>query len=112
MKCLEIQHRMAAFIENQLDERDTEEFVAHIEGCESCREELAIQYLITEGMRRLEDGSAFDLNKELEEKLQLTLKRMRYKKKFFSVWNVFVACRCYNALVKHSCCRRKIYHKL
>lgn len=71
---------MAAFIENQLDERDTEEFVAHIEGCESCREELAIQYLITEGMRRLEDGSAFDLNKELEEKLQLTLKRMRYKK--------------------------------
>lgn len=80
MKCLEIQHRMAAFIENQLDERDTEEFVAHIEGCESCREELAIQYLITEGMRCLEDGSAFDLNKELEEKLQLTLKRMRYKK--------------------------------
>lgn len=81
MECLEVQHRMAAFIENELDERDMEEFVIHIEGCESCWEELAIQYLVSEGMRRLEDGSAFDLNRELQEKLQQTLKRIRYKKK-------------------------------
>lgn len=85
MECLEVQHRMAAFIDNELDERDMEEFVTHIEGCESCWEELAIQYLVTEGMRRLEDGSAFDLNRELQEKLQQTLKRIRYKKKLNAV---------------------------
>lgn len=82
---MEIQHQVTAYIENELDERDMEAFLAHIEKCEECREELAIQYLITEGMRRLEDGSAFDLNKELRDKMQHTLKTLRYKKKVNSI---------------------------
>jgi len=82
---MEIQHQITAYIENKLDERDMEAFLSHIEKCEECREELAIQYLITEGMRRLEDGSAFDLNKELRDKMQHTLKTLRYKKKVNSI---------------------------
>ena len=82
MECVEIQRKITAFLENELDERDTEEFVVHIMNCASCREELAIQYLITEGMRHLEDGSAFDLNRELREKLDSTLKSIKRKKLF------------------------------
>lgn len=83
MECVEIQHKIAAFLKNELDERDTEDFVEHIRRCDSCMEELAIQYLVTEGMRRLEDGSTFDLNRELKEKLEYTLRRIR-RKKFFN----------------------------
>ena len=28
--------------------------------CPGCKEELVIQFLVTEGMQRLEDGDAFD----------------------------------------------------
>ena len=32
--------------------------------CPGCKEELVIQFLVTEGMQRLEDGDAFDLQRE------------------------------------------------
>ena len=37
--------------------------------CPGCKEELVIQFLVTEGMQRLEDGDAFDLQRELEIRL-------------------------------------------
>ena len=43
-----------------------EKFIAHIESCQECMEEVSIQFLITEGMNRLEQGDTFELKKELE----------------------------------------------
>ena len=45
--------------------------------CESCKEELRIQYIISEGTIRLEEGDSFDLNKELEIKLEKTKKKLK-----------------------------------
>ncbi|MDE5892821.1 MAG: hypothetical protein K2H45_07870, partial [Acetatifactor sp.] len=42
-------------------------FTEHVDACDSCREELVIQFLIREGMARLEDGDVFDLQRELQE---------------------------------------------
>lgn len=80
MECTTAERKISSFLAGELDERDTEEFVGHIEQCGACMEELAIQYLISEGMHRLEDGSAFDLNKELKEMLLWTKKRVHRKK--------------------------------
>ena len=38
----------------------------HIEECGECKEELSIQFLVKEGLSRLEAGSVFDLKNELE----------------------------------------------
>lgn len=81
MECMAAERNIASFLAGELDERDTEEFVGHIEQCGACMEELAIQYLISEGMHRLEDGSAFDLNKELKEMLLWTKRRVRRQKR-------------------------------
>ena len=40
-------------------------FLNHVDGCSSCLEELRIQFLVTTGMQRLENGDTFDLNREL-----------------------------------------------
>lgn len=80
MECNAAERKISAFLYHELDERDTEEFVEHVEKCESCMEELAIQYLISEGMHRLEEGDAFDMNKELREMLTQTKKRVRRRK--------------------------------
>ena len=80
MDCTSAERKIGSFLSGELDERDTEEFVGHIEQCGACMEELAIQYLISEGMHRLEDGGAFDLNKELKEMLLWTKRRVHRKK--------------------------------
>ncbi len=71
MDCKEIEKIIPLFVENKLDAKSARKFVNHIETCKECKEELTIQFLVSEGMSRLEEGSAFDLQKELNAKLEM-----------------------------------------
>ena len=53
------------FLQDDLETEELREFMEHVEGCDDCREELTIQFLVTEGMSRLEEGNVFDLQNEL-----------------------------------------------
>lgn len=75
--CKETEMKITDFINRKLEYRELSQFVEHIEGCESCREELTIQFLITEGMARLEDGRAFDLKKELDSRMEESRRNIR-----------------------------------
>lgn len=66
MICKETEKMIPLFLEDDLDTDDLKAFLEHIERCEECREELTIQFLVTEGMARLETGSVFDLKNELK----------------------------------------------
>lgn len=70
MECKNAERQITPFLDGKLDTIETKKFVEHIRSCESCMEELSIHFLIKEGMQRLEEGSAFDLNSELEEELE------------------------------------------
>lgn len=70
MDCKEFEKKIPAFVANALDYRELKQFLAHVESCAECKEELTIQVLISEGMARLEEGSAFDLQKELKRRMQ------------------------------------------
>lgn len=65
LDCKDYEKLIPDFLADKLDSETTEKFIAHIEGCQECMEELSIQFLITEGMNRLEQGSTFELTKEL-----------------------------------------------
>lgn len=65
MTCKETEKMIPFFIQDDLETEELREFMEHIDGCEDCREELAIQFLVTEGMSRLEEGNVFDLQNEL-----------------------------------------------
>lgn len=65
MDCKEVEKMIPLFLEDDLDTEELREFMEHMEDCGECREELAIQFLVTEGMARLETGSVFDLQSEL-----------------------------------------------
>ena len=52
------------------------EFLTHIEECENCRDELRIQYLIYEGLERLEAGATFDVDKDLADLMEIQRKRL------------------------------------
>lgn len=66
MTCKEIEKMIPSFLNDDLDTEDLREFMEHIDKCEECREELSIQFLVREGMSRLESGNVFDLQNELK----------------------------------------------
>lgn len=78
MECKEIEKKISAFLQGEMDHREMEAFIFHMEECEGCYEELSIQYLVEKGMERLEDGNALDLNKELNNKMNEAKRRIKF----------------------------------
>ena len=69
MTCKEVEKWIPLFLRDDLDTDDLREFMEHIDKCEECREELSIQFLVQEGMARLEAGNVFDLQNELKHRM-------------------------------------------
>lgn len=80
MTCKDVEKLIPIFIKDELNYIELEKFIDHIEECPDCMEEMSIQFLVTEGMVRLEQGSAFDLNQELRSLLEISKSRIRVHK--------------------------------
>lgn len=65
LQCIQITKMIPAFIDRELSYRELEQFMEHVKECESCREELSIQFLVEVGLNSLEAGNTFDLQEEL-----------------------------------------------
>ena len=77
MDCKEFAGLIQDFWGDRLDEMKLSEFLEHVDECENCKDELRIQYLIYEGLERLETGATFDVDKDLAEWMELQRKRLR-----------------------------------
>ena len=73
--------RIPAFLEDRLCNRDLEQFLDHLADCPQCRDELSIQYLVYEGVPRLETGETFNLQEELKSYVNLEKKRLHGRKR-------------------------------
>lgn len=82
MKCNEFEKMIPRYLKNELKDRDLKEYLSHVNSCDSCKEEMTIQYLITEGMQRLEEGNTFDVEKELGDKMHQSMKHLERKRLF------------------------------
>ena len=67
MNCKEAEKMIPAFLIKQLNSRDLNQFLLHLEDCPECMEELTIQYLVMIGTSLIEEGKSFDLRKALNE---------------------------------------------
>ena len=67
MECKEFTGLIPDFLHDALDDTKLSEFLTHVDECENCMDELRIQYLIYEGLERLETGATFDVDKDLSE---------------------------------------------
>lgn len=81
MDCKETRKNINRFIEDGLEDNDLAQFIKHISECEECKEELSIQYLVTTGMKQLEEDSAFDLYGDLKEKMERATRRVQARKR-------------------------------
>lgn len=91
MDCKEFQRLIPDYINQKLDFRVLDQFNEHRKNCEDCQEELVIRFLVTEGIQRLEEGDAFDLQKELRQHLEEAEKRIRFHKCFLCIGEILEA---------------------
>ena len=89
MNCKEFERIIPSFIHREIDYPKLKEFSEHMKGCADCREELTIQFLVSEGMQHLEEGDSFDLQKELKERMEEARHAMKRQKKLSGLGTVF-----------------------
>ncbi len=77
MDCKEYEKMIPDYIAHRMRFRRLKEFCDHTDSCQNCREELEIQFLVSAGMARLEEGDSFDLKGELEDGLVTAHKELR-----------------------------------
>ena len=70
MNCKEVEKNIPRFLRKECSAKEEIALLEHIIHCSECKEELSIQFLLTEGINRLENGESFDLNKELDKLLK------------------------------------------
>ena len=87
MDCKETRKNIYKFIEDGLEGKELQSFVKHVSECEECMEELAIQYLVTEGMLHLEKESTFDLQNQLEKKMERARRKISSRKRI--IWFMY-----------------------
>ncbi len=80
MNCKDIEKLFPFFQEDTLTNKELQKFMDHIDNCPECQEELAIYYLINEGMLRLEDGSVFDLQEVMDDHMERARRRLRARR--------------------------------
>lgn len=88
MTCKEFEKIIPEYMQKKLDFMMEKQFMEHLHACPTCKEELNIQFLVEEGLVRLEDGSAFDLHKEIKALLAESDKKVRVHEKAIKIGKI------------------------
>ncbi|SFR96021.1 anti-sigma factor family protein [Anaeromicropila populeti] len=67
MTCFEAQSMITPFINEQLDIKQLEQFLEHIERCKECKEEVEVYFTLFSGMKQLDE------NKTISNKFHIDL---------------------------------------
>ena len=71
VNCQDTERQIYRYINDNLQGDELACFLAHIDSCKSCREELEINYMVDIGIRELEsDTGLYNIAGRLEKKLQ------------------------------------------
>ncbi|MCL2254022.1 MAG: zf-HC2 domain-containing protein [Lachnospiraceae bacterium] len=83
MNCKEFEKHIPRYQEDKLSIGELSAFLAHLGECPVCQEELAIHYLINDGILRLEEGGAFDLQQIMNDHRERSINQLRKRR----IWN-------------------------
>ncbi len=85
MDCKEYEKMIPDYIAHRMSFRRLKAFQEHTESCQNCREELEIQFLVSAGMARLEEGDSFDLKGEMNDGLEMARKEIRGHERWMNI---------------------------
>lgn len=83
MTCIQAEKMIVPYINDELTPMELEDFMDHLETCQSCREELEIYYMVDVGLKKLDDDDAtYDFVGDLRRMLEESSRTLR---RFFSL---------------------------
>lgn len=78
MTCREAQRLVMPYINGSITDSELKEFLAHIDTCPDCREELEIYFTVDVGIRQLDQGTGtYNIKGALETTLALSRQHIR-----------------------------------
>lgn len=79
MTCKDAEKMVMPYINNLLGEEELEDFLYHVQSCESCREELEIYYILERGLRQLDADTdeIDDITGALEASIDMAQQKIR-----------------------------------
>jgi len=80
MDCKDEEKMIPVFLQDELDIKVLNQFIEHIDECPECMEELSIQFLVAEGLERLEAGNNFNLQKALTTRITDSIYQIKITK--------------------------------
>lgn len=90
MNCYECKKKIKDFLDDSLNSKNTIEFVNHVRSCKECMEELSIEYLVSEGLKRLDTATSFNLDNELSDKLNEALAKAKFNRYFAAICGIVI----------------------
>lgn len=82
MTCLEAQSLITPYINDELDLDTMEAFLAHVNECKECKEELDVYYTLLTSMKLLDEDKELSNNfsQDLENKLKASAEKLRKRR--------------------------------
>ena len=77
MDCVNYRLEMFPYLKHELNLKKTKRLLEHVECCPECKEEMKIQFLVMEGMKRREFGGSYNLEEEFEQSIKEALRECR-----------------------------------
>lgn len=92
MNCMISQAKIHGFLNNQLNDTELEEFLLHIGNCSECKEELEIQYILSEAMKKMDKDEDISCNfhQMLQKDIEAATAHIQ-KKKRMNRWILLMA---------------------
>lgn len=81
MTCKETERLIIPYLNGELNEKATKQFLEHMKTCESCYEEMEIHYMATTGLERLESGSSIDIESEMRRILSQSERKLKQRQR-------------------------------
>lgn len=88
INCISCEKMITGYLKNNLSIYDVDMMLEHVKKCDSCMEELTIQFLVTEGLSSVEESGNYNLVNALDEKLYNSERRIE---KYLSRINASIA---------------------
>lgn len=76
--CKQNEKMIPLYLANRLSGKETLAFLKHAQNCPACKEELTIQYMVSEGLDMAERNNEYNLLAGLEVKINSSIKRIRH----------------------------------
>ena len=100
MDCKTAQQKIMPYIEHKLSDRETEDFIEHIRGCEACSEELEVYFTIYYALEQLdyENHDTYNMKELLNRDLDRRERKVRshgivtfYRRLAMTVFGILIA---------------------